>query len=503
MLTALAMSVPSCAVQSSVGSATAPAPIASLAMTTSPTSRAQFTPLRPNIVLVLCDDLGAFDLGCTGSNAVRTPHIDRLRARGVLFTSAYSSAPVCAPSRCALLTGRSTAHSQIRDNHEEANLADGTFGGQRGLAAGTPTLPRVLRDAGYATGCFGKWGLGGPSARGTTGHPLDQGFDSFVGILCQRNAHNHYAAYIDRDREQVMLEGNSRALSGAQFVPDLFVHAASEWMSARLAARAPFFLYYATPLPHLALQAPEGSVAAYAFDETPYTGGKGYLPCPRPRATFAAMVSKIDEAVGELVATVERHGALDNTVFIFTSDNGATWELGGFDPVFFQSNRGLRGSKASLWEGGIRVPLIVAWCGHTPEASTCAQPVVGYDLTPTVLDLAGVPRAALPCDGVSLASLVRSASERVAQSCAALADRPPMVWEFPGCGGQRAVRDGRWKFVQTDAREPDKSRDHLFDLEADAGETTNLARVHPDIVARLRLACETRTPSEDPAWNYP
>ena len=449
---------------------------------------------RPNVVLILCDDLGAHDLGCTGSTVIKTPHIDALRAQGMLFTQAYSSGCVCAPSRCALLTGRSLAHAQIRDNQEVANADDGTYGGQRALTAGTETIARSLQRAGYATACFGKWGLGGPGD--ATGHPLSQGFDRFYGFLCQRNAHNHYAAYIESDREKIVLDGNSRGLTGAQFVPDLCANEAVQWIASKAPSDAPFFVYFATNLPHLALQAPEEAVAKYLLDEVAYEGKKGYLACPKPHATYAAMVTKIDEAVGRIVRAVTDAGDLEHTIFFFTSDNGAPWELGGFDPTFFGSNKGLRGSKNSLWEGGLRVPFIASWKGHVPFASACEEPVVGYDLVPTILSMTGT-RSDAVVDGVSLARVILGEAP-----CESLALRPPLVWENPSGAGQQAVRDGRWKLVRLQAKSVERARFELYDLGVDPLEAMDVARANPEVLARLVKVFESRTPSEVTEWNY-
>ena len=410
----------------------------------------------------------------------------------MLFTQAYSAAPVCAPSRASLLTGCSMAHCQIRDNSEVANLPDGTFGGQRGLAAGTQTLASALRDAGYATGAFGKWGLGGPAD--ASGHPLDQGFDRFFGYLCQRNAHNHYPNYLESDRESVTLEGNSRALTGAVYAPDRILAEAKEWLGA--VHSRPFFLYFATALPHLSLQAPDSALAGYAFEERPYDGKKGYLRHDRPRAAYAAMVSKIDAAVGELVATLESLGVRDDTLILFTSDNGGTFDLGGYDPEFFRSNGSLRGHKGQLYEGGIRVPLIASWPGRIALNSTCSEPVIGYDLFPTILSVAGIAPAP-PSDGVDLSPVLRGESP-----CAALASRSPLVWEHPAGAGWQAVRDGRWKLVRRQAKEASRAHFELFDLATDPAESRDCAGAEPAVVARLAAVMADRDESPVAAWNY-
>ena len=448
-----------------------------------------------NIVLILCDDLGPHDLGCTGSERIATPNLDLLRDQGMLFTQAYSGAPVCAPSRASLLTGHSMGHCQIRDNSEALNLPDGTFGGQRGLAAGTRTLASVLRDAGYATGAFGKWGLGGPAD--ASGHPLDQGFDRFFGYLCQRNAHNHYPSYLESDRGSVTLEGNSRALTGAVYAPDRILAEAEAWLGT--VASRPFFLYFATALPHLALQAPADAIDRYSFEENVYDGKGGYLAHDRPRAAYAAMVSQVDAAVGELVAALDARGLREETLILFTSDNGATFALGGYDPGFFRSNGDLRGHKGQLYEGGIRVPLIASWPGRIAVHSMCSEPVIGYDLFPTILSVAAVAAvAAAPAsDGVNLAPVMLGEVR-----CETLATRSPLVWEHPSGAGWQAVRDGRWKLVRRQAKDASRAHFELFDLASDPAESRDCAGAEPAVVARLAAVMAERDESPVAAWNY-
>ncbi|HSQ79115.1 MAG TPA: sulfatase-like hydrolase/transferase, partial [Candidatus Bathyarchaeia archaeon] len=272
-------------------------------------------PAAPNIILILADDLGYSQLGCYGETRIRTPHIDRLAAEGTRFTQAYSGSPVCAPSRCALLTGLHTGHAQIRDNREVQPE------GQAPLAAGTPTLPRLLRAEGYATGLVGKWGLGYP---GSEGEPLAQGFDFFFGFNCQRQAHNHYPAELWRNRERVRLEGNDGGPTGRQYAPDLFEAEALSFISSN--RRGPFFLFFATTVPHLALQVPDYSLAEYAgiWPEVPYDGSRGYQPQAKPRAAYAAMVSRFDRSVGRIMERLGELGLDRNTLVLFGSDNGPT-----------------------------------------------------------------------------------------------------------------------------------------------------------------------------------
>ncbi len=425
----------------------------------------------PNIVLILADDLGYSQLGCYGGTRIRTPHIDRLAAEGTRFTRAYSGSPVCAPSRCVLLTGLHTGHAHVRDNLEIEPE------GQTPLPAGTRTLPRLLRREGYATGLVGKWGLGFP---GSTGDPLAQGFDHFFGYNCQRKAHNHYPAELWRNAERVRLEGNDGGPSGRQYAPDLFEREALDYIAANRAR--PFFLFFATTVPHLALQVPEDSLAEYegGWPETPYDGGKGYQPHGRPRAAYAAMVTRFDRTVGRLTALLAKLGLERDTLVLFASDNGPTYDVGGYDMDFFRGSDGFRSHKGYLYEGGIRVPFIARRPGVVPAGRTSAQLLSFQDVLPTVLDAAGAgSRTPRDVDGASVLPVIEgrpgpSAADRV------------FYMEFPAYGGQQMARSGRWKAVRQDLlRNPDAPVE-LYDLESDPGETTDVAAGNPEAVARLR-----------------
>ena len=447
----------------------------------------------PNIVLFFFDDLGVGDLGCTGSPVIRTPNIDALAADGILFEQAYASASVCAPSRAALLTGLDLGRCQIRDNMEVANLPDGTYGGQPALAAGTETIATALQRKGYATMATGKWGLGGPGEM--EGHPMNFGFDRWYGYLCQRNAHNFYPRYLFDDREQVVLEGNDRGLTGAQYAPDLMRDAVLEWIDAEIAPHPdrPFFLYYATIVPHLALQAPEDSIAEYrgAFDDPPYDGSRWYLPCEEPRATYAAMISRADADLGAVMARLEALGLAEETIFIVTSDNGATWDIGGFDPAFFQSNRDLRGFKTQLYEGGLRVPMVVRWHGVTEAGSRCDLPVVGYDLFPTLLELAGATSDTTP-SGTSLVAAIEGEPP---------SSRPPLYWEQPSGSASVAARFGSIKAIRRNIRTEESPAIEIYDLSIDPNETNDLAASRPDLVAEAEAIFARRTASDRERWN--
>jgi len=425
---------------------------------------------KPNIVLILADDLGYSQLGCYGEPKIRTPHIDRLSAEGTRFTQAYSGSPVCAPSRCVLLTGLHTGHAHIRDNAEIEPE------GQAPLPAGTPTLPLLLRNEGYATGLVGKWGLGYP---GSEGEPLSQGFDFFFGFNCQRQAHNHYPPELWRNTARARLEGNEGGPTGREYAPDLFEREALDFITAN--RKRPFFLFFATTIPHLALQVPEDSLAEYAglWPETPYGGGKGYQPHAKPRAAYAAMVTRFDRSVGRILALLTKLGLDKDTLVLFSSDNGPTYSLGGYDAAFFGGAGGFRGQKGSVYEGGIRVPFIARSPGAVPAGRESSAIIAFQDMLPTLLDAAGASaRTPSGVDGVSRLSLITGKAAAPAAS--------PLYMEFPGYGGQQMTRQGRWKAVRRGLLENPEAPIELYDIENDPAESSNVAAMHPDTVAGLR-----------------
>ncbi|NCF39809.1 MAG: sulfatase-like hydrolase/transferase [Planctomycetia bacterium] len=449
---------------------------------------------QPNIFVIMADDLGSAELGCTGSDLIRTPNIDRLRKEGMLFTHGYSGACVCAPSRSTLVTGQHLGHTQIRDNGEIPNF-DGLYGGQRGLLPGTETIGRVLRNAGYKTAAVGKWGLGGPNPDEIHGHPLYQGFGFWYGYLCQRNAHNYYPYYVWRNFEKVDLAGNDRSLEGEQYVPDLMADETLAWIEQN--ADDPMLLMYWTPVPHLALQVPPDSLQEYLdldWNDPPYTGGAGYLPCDNPRARYAAMITRWDRDVGRIMDKLVELGLDEDTLIIVTSDNGATYSVGGYDPAFFNGSGGLRGAKGSLWEGGVRVPFIARWPGRIEPDTTSDFPVASWDLYPTALELGGATTT-VELDGISIAPTLLGEPGQT--------PRNPLYWETPSGSGLQAVRDGDWKAVRLNAQSVPDGPIQLFNLVTDPNETTNIVDRHPEIARHLcELMTTMRSPSIYPEWTF-
>ncbi len=462
----------------------------------------------PNIVFVLADDLGYGELGSYGQRQIRTPRLDRLASEGMRFTQFYAGSTVCAPSRGTFLTGRHTGHAHVRDNHELGGFLDEEERGQLALPPDHPTVARWLRDRGYDTAVVGKWGLGGP---GSTGVPTKQGFDHFFGYLDQKQAHNYYPTHLWRDEERYplrnlyfsphqKLEGNPNdpksydKYRGVDYATDFMTRDAVEWLRANRSR--PFFLYFAPTIPHLALQVPEAALKEYegTFPEVPYAGDNQYLPQRAPRAAYAAMITYLDTQVGRILDTLKEIGADDRTLVIFTSDNGATFDVGGAPVTFFRSHGALRGHKTNLYEGGIRVPLIARWPGRVRAGATSDHVGANWDMWATFAELAGgAPPAGT--DGVSIApTLLGRGTQR---------RHDTLYWEFHSRGSAQAVRMGRWKGVRNNiAKQPDAPIE-LYDLERDPAETKDVARENPDAVTRIAEAMRaSHAPAVVPKWNF-
>ena len=427
---------------------------------------------KPNIVLIMADDLGWQEIGVMGQKKIRTPNIDNLATKGMRFNQFYSGSAVCAPSRCNLITGKHGGHAYIRNNREIKNKGD-IFGGQLPLPEGEIGLAKILKSVGYTTGCFGKWGLG---AVGTTGDPLNQGFDRFYGYNCQRHAHNLYPKYLVNDQENELLPGNTRSNTGEIYAPQRIADEMLEFVSKN--KKQPFFLYYPTVLPHLPLQAPKEDIEEYKglWPETPYNG-RSYQPHPTPRACYAAMISFLDKQIGRLMAFLKNLNLDRNTIVMFTSDNGSTHLRSQVDYDFFDSVGPLRGLKGSLYEGGIRVPFIAHWPGKIRSNQQSDHLAANYDLLATIAEIVDV-QITMDTDGTSFLPLLLGKTEDQKIP-------PYLFWDFAGYGGQMAVRMGKWKGLKRDLRKKDKVTLELYNLEEDIGETNNVTSQHPEIAAKI------------------
>ncbi|MBN1343552.1 MAG: arylsulfatase [Phycisphaerae bacterium] len=436
---------------SSVGAAAAP---------TTSTSRPGAE--RPNIIFILADDLGYGDLGCYGQKKIKTPCLDRMASEGVRFTQAYAGGNVCAPSRCCLMTGLHTGHARIRDN-------------DRGpLLPGDVTVAEVLKSAGYATGCVGKWGLG---EAGTTGIPTRQGFDEWFGFLNQTQAHDYYPESLWRGEQRVGLAGNKGGRQG-QYVQDVFTSEALDFI--RRHQHAPFFLYLAYTIPHanneLGRTTGNGLVVP---DDVPYSD----RPWPQPLRNYAAMITRLDHDVGKLLALLGELGIERKTVVFFSGDNGPHRE-GGADPDFFESAGPLRGHKKTFHEGGIRIPLIVRWPDHIASGAVSDAVCAFWDFLPTAAALAGA-KAPKGIDGVSILPALGGEPQP---------RREYLYWERPGYLFDQAARIGDFKAVRRGANGPIE----LYDLETDIGEKRDIASQHPQLVAQAEdIFRSARTASKD------
>ena len=466
-------------------------------------------PPRPNIVFILADDLGYGELGCYGQEKIKTPNIDRLAAGGMRFLQHYTGAPVCAPARCVFLTGQNLAHAEIRGNRDSGNGR--IFPGQWPLTSEVKTLAEVLQAAGYATGGFGKWGLG-PS--NTSGSPIKQGFDRFFGYNCQRNAHSYYPPFLDSNEREIALNkypipGHDRKPTGivtasdyrsAVYAPDKILEEALVFLEQN--KTKPFFLYLPFVEPHVAMQPPQEWLDQYpeAWDAEhgPYRGQNGYLPHPRPRAAYASMISDLDEHVGVILERLTVLGLADNTLVVFTSDNGPThggsdprFHVGGAGCTFFNSTGGLRGFKGSCYEGGIRVPCIVNWPGKVAAGTTSNTPSYFADWFPTLAQIAHASRETpQPLDGMNLTSVLTGGKPGTRAI--------PMTWDFHDYGGIVAIRQENWKAIRRNVNRPKPGPWELYDIAADPGETNDLSATHPVKVEALEtLFRKTRTPEPD------
>lgn len=427
---------------------------------------------KPNVIFILADDMGYGDLGCYGQKRIETPNIDRLAAGGMLFTQFYAGTSVCAPSRASLMTGLHTGHTPIRGNYEIKPE------GQLPLPDSAYTIPEMFKAAGYKTGAFGKWGMGYP---GSEGDPVKQGIDQFYGYNCQRQSHNFFPDHLWNNQQRVEL--NNTLTQQRDYAPELIQQQAMAFVEQNKSN--PFFLYLAYTLPHAALQLPAGDPVfehyKKKFNEQPKTIGKdwngtGYQPQAYPHAAYAAMVTKLDNYVGEAVARLKKLGLDKNTMIIFTSDNGPHKE-GGNEPAFFNSSAGFRGIKRQLSEGGIREPMIVNWPGKIKAGQVSDHVGAFWDFMPTFAELAG---QSLPggTDGLSILPILLNKGKKPQHEF--------LYWEFHEDGGRQAVRMGKWKGIREKAIKNQNAAIALYDLSNDPAETNNLASAFPQVVDKIR-----------------
>lgn len=461
--------------------------------------------IQANIVFILADDLGYNDLGCYGQQIIETPNIDALAKNGKLFTDHYTAAPVCAPARYMLLTGQHSGHAYLRGNDEwkqrgdvwnyQAMFDNPKLEGQRPMPDSILTIAEVLKKQGYKTGVFGKWGLGAPE---TEGIPNRQGFDTFYGYNCQRQAHTYYPMHLWSNEKRVMLNNknvapHSNLAEGANpndassyadfnlndYAPSLIHKEALKFIESN--KTAPFFLYYASPLPHVPLQAPEKWVSYYREKIGPETtyNGSGYFPNQYPKATYAAMVSYLDEQVGELIQKLKEEGVYENTLIIFTSDNGPS-DAGGAPTPYFKSASPFITEfgrmKAFVYEGGIRVPMIASWAGKITPETTSEHISSFYDVFATVCDILRI-KTPVATDGISFLPELLGKKQKKHNF---------LYWEFPEQNGQQAVRKGKWKAVRQNLNHGVINTE-LYDLSNDITESMNVAGQHPEVVSSLEV----------------
>lgn len=445
---------------------------------------------RPNVIYIYADDLGYGEIGAYGQQKIKTPNLDRLAREGMRFTQHYTSTPVCAPARCMLMTGRHGGHSYIRGNYELGQFADSLEGGQMPLPEGAFTIGHLMKQAGYKTGAIGKWGLG---LHSNTGDPRKQGFDFFYGYLDQKQAHNYYPSHLWKNghwdtldnpfidvhkqpaRESIRPEDLDR-YKGKEYAVDKMTVNAVQFI--RDNKNAPFFLYLPYTLPHAALQVPEADIQFYIdlFQEKPNLTVNNYIPTYYPLSTYAAMITYLDKQVGLIREQLRSLGLDQNTIIMFSADNGPAGSAINTTNNFFKSAGPLRGMKQDLYEGGIREPFIVNWPGKIKAGKVADLISVQYDMMATLAEIAGVK--APPNDGISLLPTFLG-NDRLQQK------RPYIYFEYPERGGQVAIRMGQWKGIKTNLRQNPKAAWQLYNLATDIGEKNDVAAANPSIVQQL------------------
>ncbi len=428
---------------------------------------------KPNIVFIMADDLGYGELGCYGQQTLSTPNLDRMAAEGLRFTDVYAGSTVCAPSRCVLMTGLHTGHCRVRGNRRVPLLDEDV------------TVAEVLRDAGYRTGMFGKWGLGEPESSGI---PNRQGFDDWFGYLNQRHAHNYYPEYLWENQRKFPLEGNvaERGVSSSKAIysHDLIMERTLQFLET--ADDRPFFLYVPFTLPHV-----NNELYRETRDgmEVPGYGPFADKDWPTPEKGRAMMIHMLDRDVGRILEKLQQLDLDKNTIVFFTSDNGPQQE-GGSKLAFFNSSGPLRGHKRDLYEGGIRVPMIVRWPGVVAAGKTSNRPWTFWDFLPTAAELAAA-KSPSDIDGISVADTILGRDQPTEEQ----QQQRYLYWEFHERGSKQAARRGRYKAVRLSPEAPLE----LYDLQTDLGEQRDIADQHPQLVEQFRrYLAGART--ESPHW---
>lgn len=421
---------------------------------------------HPNVIYILADDLGYRELGCYGQKKIRTPWIDKMAAEGMRFTQHYTGNGICAPARGSVMCGKHMGHAFIRDNYAYNSY-------QLPLPADTTTVAHVFKNAGYATGGMGKWGLGGP---GTTGHPNKMGFDLFYGYLGQSQAHYYYPPHLWRNEEKIYFEGNANQ-TGEHYSQDYIMEEALDFIVAN--HDRPFFLYLPFTIPHVSLQVPQDSLDEYlqlGWPETPYPGAH-YTGHETPNAAYAAMITRMDDGIGQIMKLLKKLDLDEDTLIIFTSDNGTTYCC-GVDADFFDAVGEFRGLKGSLYEGGIREPMVARWPGKIRPGTVTDHISAFYDFLPTASQLTGQQPPDWT-DGISFLPTLLGREDKQKK-------HDYLYWEKKS-GGWQVVRMGKWKGIRKNVQNTPTPTMALYDLENDISESTDVATANQDIVTQIEL----------------
>ncbi len=426
------------------------------------------TPERPNVIYLLCDDMGYSDIEAYGQQMISTPNLTRMANQGMSFTQFYASTAVSAPSRASLMTGQHTGHTKIRGNKEIQPE------GQEPLDANVETLGHLFQQNGYTTGCFGKWGMGYP---GSGGEATQMGFDVFYGYNCQRKAHSYYPSYLWDGKNGTETKVNQ---NGA-YSQDVIHEQAMKFIEDN--KDGSFFGYFTYTIPHAELRQPQDSIVDMYKDKfqepSPFYTDGDYGTATNPRCQFAAMITRLDTYVGQIMDKLEELGIADKTLFIFTSDNGYHQE-GGADPAFFNTEARLRGYKRALYEGGMRVPYLVWWPGTVEAGSISHLMAAGWDMMPTFVELLGEETTWRDeeMDGISILPTIKGEGVQAQHD----SDKP-LYWEFHEENGRQAVRLGDWKLIRQNIKNSPYLE--LYNIAEDPHEDNNLLNSYPEKVTEL------------------